>query len=131
MLLAIVLACGGTFVLRKNKTPLAVGFLLGVVVMMCINMLVLVALLDQEATNCEDLNNRLGANEDTCLAVGCQQAFYQPATAEAPSEENDFMNCCRAFTAVKYGLNANEFRYEFGVGDQVNSANYQSCPTCN
>lgn len=144
MLLAICLAGGGTFVLRKNKTPPAVGFLLGVVVMMCVNMLVLTALLDQEATNCEDLNNRVSASQDTCLARGCQMAFYNPAANQDPElgpvtpMENEYMACCRSFTAIKYGNDDGKFRYEFGVtGKQFDavtgadeSSNAAACPAC-
>lgn len=36
--LVILLSVGGTMVMRKYQTPLAVGFLMGVVIMMCFNM---------------------------------------------------------------------------------------------
>lgn len=148
MLLAIFLAVGGTFVLRRFKTPLAVGFLLGIVVMMCVNMLVLVALLDQETQNCNGLNDRLHDNIDTCQAVGCQKAFYIAATAENDAEENLWMPCCRTFTAIKYGKNPRVYRYDFGASTTVdrtlvegdvgfgeniaveNSTNSASCPQC-
>jgi uncharacterized membrane protein len=38
MLLIIGLSIGGTLVMRKYQTPLAVGFFLGVCIMMCVNM---------------------------------------------------------------------------------------------
>merc|ERR1719253_624346 len=38
MLLIVALSVGGTMVMRKYQTPLAVGFFLGVCVMMSINM---------------------------------------------------------------------------------------------
>lgn len=126
MLLAIFLGVGGTFVLRKFKTPLAVGFLLGVVTLMCVNMLVLCALLDQETQNCNDLNDRLDASIDTCQAIGCQKALYEPTGgADGGPLTNRYLVCCQSMTAYKWGSNDNEFYFRFG--EEVNAV---QCPEC-
>jgi hypothetical protein len=125
MLLAIFLAVGGTYTIRKLKTPLTVGFLLGVVILMCVNMLVLCALLDHETQKCLQLNDRLDASIDSCQATGCQKAFFQDG------ETNNYMACCRTMTAYKWGANSNEFYYVFGADATVEgSVHASSCPEC-
>jgi len=116
MLLAIFLAIGGTFVLRKFKTPLAIGFLIGVVTIMSLNMIVLCALLDQEGTNCRDLNDRLDDGIDTCQAIGCQKAFYDPDAIGDNPTMNRYLVCCQTMQAVKYGDQVNVYYYNFGGG---------------
>lgn len=125
MLLVIAMGVGGTFVLRKFKTPLAVGFLLGVVIMMAVNMLVLTALLDQENQNCDDLNDRLSNSVDYCLAEGCQKAVF--AVGDIP--DNQYADCCRLMQAYKYGSNPNVYAFNFGAEDV--DASWQDCAQCN
>jgi len=131
MLLAIFLSVGGTFVLRRFKTPLAVGFLLGVVTIMAINMVVLCALLDAEEGNCQGLNDRLDDGIDSCQAVGCQKAGFN-----SDGEANSFVVCCQTMQAYKYGDNANSYAFRFGEGHEYTEGGATTvaatmCPECN
>lgn len=54
MLLIVALSVGGTMVLRKHRKPLAVGFFLGVCVMMSVNMFTLFVIFVGLATFSDD-----------------------------------------------------------------------------
>lgn len=71
MILSFALAVGGTLVMRKYQTELAVGFFLGVVIMMAFNFLTLTALLAYEYNECDDANHRVQAGTADCYFEGC------------------------------------------------------------
>lgn len=71
MILSFALAVGGTLVMRKYQTELAVGFFLGVVIMMAFNFLTLTALLAYEYNECDDANHRVQSGTADCYFQGC------------------------------------------------------------
>jgi len=108
MLLSIALAIGGTMVMRKYQTELAVGFFLGVVLMMAFNFLTLTALLAYEYNECDDNNHRVEDGTANCYFEGCNKVVVPPPSCypEAPAtpDANCFISehipCCNAFVPI-------------------------------
>jgi len=109
-ILSFLLAVGGTLVMRKYQTELAVGFFLGVVIMMSFNFLTLTALLAYQYNVCDDANTKVEAGTANCYFEGCNSvsipdprvcyptgAGWNPDTgAPAHCFQNEFISCCSA-----------------------------------
>lgn len=105
MLLSVALAIGGTMVMRKYQTELAVGFFLGVVVMMAFNFLTLTALLAYEYNECDDANHRVEDGTANCYFEGCNKVVVPPAEcyeANPPNTcfDDPHFRCCNAFQPI-------------------------------
>lgn len=105
MILSFALAVGGTLVMRKYQTELAVGFFLGVVIMMSFNFLTMTALLAYEYNECDDANNRVVEGTANCYFEGCALVKIPPDSCYpidgTPADANCFadehIDCCNAF----------------------------------
>jgi hypothetical protein len=111
MILSFALAVGGTLVMRKYQTELAVGFFLGVVIMMSFNFLTLTALLAYEYNECDDANHRVEDGTANCYFEGCSRVeMPDPSVcydtgenwdpvggAPASCFEDEHISCCSAF----------------------------------
>jgi len=111
MILSFLLSVGGTLVMRKYQTELAVGFFLGVVIMMSFNFLTLTALLAYQYNVCDDANTKVEAGTANCYFEGCNSVSipdprvcyptgegWNPDTgAPANCFQNEYISCCSAF----------------------------------
>jgi len=127
MILSFALAVGGTLVMRKYQTELAVGFFLGVVIMMSFNFLTLTALLAYEYNECDEANHRVRAGTSNCYFEGCSSVPVPPESCYPINNETDsncfaaeHINCCNAFrprgnlmVEVNEQLDVNTTTYQF------------------
>ncbi|CAM9096961.1 unnamed protein product [Heterosigma akashiwo] len=103
VLLMILLSVGGTFVLRKYKTPLAVGFFLGVVLMMSQQCLIIFAVFAGRA-GVTTLSSEIGA--DNAVAFFCFVLFmvYGFFAGVLAFFRNDLMKATDAYNSNAGGI---------------------------